>query len=139
MQENMLNQLIQFHLVSMLLKKQNLNYVKKEPNGPEDGCYIKGLFLEGCRWNWDEWCLDDSKPKELFVEMPIIWLKPIVNRVQPKDGFYKCPVYKILTRRGQLSTTGHSTNFVMNIEIPSKDPQKKWVKAGVAMFCALKY
>ncbi len=29
--------------------------------------------------------------------------------------------------------------FVMNIELPSKDPQKKWVKAGVAMFCALKY
>jgi len=124
-----------FHVI----KESEKELITKQPSGPQDGCYIKGLFLEGCRWNWDKWCLDDSKPKELFVEMPIIWLKPIVNRVIPNDGFYKCPVYKILTRRGQLSTTGHSTNFVMNIELPSKDPQKKWVKAGVAMFCALKY
>ena len=122
-----------------VMKESEKELSQKYPNGPNDGCYIKGLFLEGCRWDWNEWCLTDSKPKELFVEMPIIWLKPIVNRIPPKDGFYKCPVYKILTRRGQLSTTGHSTNFVMNIELPSKHPQKKWVKAGVAMFCALKY
>eukprot|EP01084_Bolivina_argentea_P307912 532286_1 len=125
-----------------VMKENKNEIIKKYPNGPQEGgCFIQGLFLEGCRWNYDQnvWCLDDSKPKELFVEMPIIWLKPIVNRVIPNHGFYKCPVYKILTRRGQLSTTGHSTNFVMNIELPSKDPQKKWVKAGVAMFCALKY
>jgi len=111
----------------------------KNPKGPDDGCYIKGLFLEGCGWNWESFTLDESKPKELFVEMPIVWLRPVVDRVLPTEGFYKCPVYKELTRRGQLSTTGHSTNFVMNIELPSKAPQKKWIKAGVAMFCALKY
>eukprot|EP01083_Nonionella_stella_P111300 326422_1 len=117
----------------------------KTPSEPppeeQGGCYINGLFIEGCRWNHEQQHLDDSKPKELFVKMPVIWLKPVVNRKTTDcvETTYKCPVYKILTRRGQLSTTGHSTNFVMNIELPSKDPMKKWVKAGVAMFCALKY
>ena len=124
-----------------VMKQSEEELKKTQPKGPEDGCYIKGLYLEGCRWSSDngDWCLGDSRPKELFVEMPVIWLRPVVNREIPTEGFYKCPVYKELTRRGQLSTTGHSTNFVMNIELPSKDPQKKWIKAGVAMFCALKY
>jgi len=117
--------------------------LKKSPeeilDPPKDGCYIKGLYLEGCRWNWEQWVLDDSRPKELFVEMPVIWLLPVQNRKKLTTGIYTCPVYKILTRQGQLSTTGHSTNFVFFLELRSKDPDRKWIKAGVAMFCALNY
>ena len=44
---------------------------------------------------------------------------PIRNKVVPGAGHYRCPVYKILTRSGILSTTGHSTNFVFWMEVPS--------------------
>jgi dynein heavy chain len=39
---------------------------------PEIGCYIRGLFLEGCRWDPIEKSLSDSKPRELFSQMPIV-------------------------------------------------------------------
>lgn len=49
------------------------------------------------------------------------------------------PVYKVLSRTGTLSTTGHSTNFVMKIEVPTNIPEKVWIKAGVAAFLALRF
>lgn len=116
---------------------------------PADGCFIRGLYLEGCRWNSESHSLDDSRPKELYTEMPAIHLIPMENRLSADHGVYRCPVYKILCRWGVLSTTGHSSNFIMWIEVPSnrKDfvndqgmaDQDVWIKAGVAAFCSLKY
>jgi len=48
-------------------------------------------------------------------------------------------VYKVLSRAGTLSTTGHSTNFVMFLELPSQEEEDVWVRAGVAAFLALRY
>ena len=107
--------------------------------GPADGCYIRGLFLEGARWNSETHLLDESRPKELFTEMPITWLSPTKDREKPTSGIYDCPVYKTLTRKGELSTTGHSTNFVIFLEVPSDQMQKHWVGRGVALFCALAF
>jgi len=106
---------------------------------PKDGCYIRGLFLEGARWDAQRHALAESRPKELFTEMPIIHVKPETDRIKPKSGIYDCPCYKILTRAGTLSTTGHSTNYVITMELPSREEQTHWIKAGVALFCALNY
>eukprot|EP01135_Chromosphaera_perkinsii_P003004 Nk52_evm26s232 gene=Nk52_evmTU26s232 len=106
---------------------------------PADGCYIQGLFAEGARWDSEAHVLTDSRPKELFTTMPIIWLVPVTDRVKPTTGIYDCPVYKTLTRAGTLSTTGHSTNYVLTMEIPSDKPQNFWIKRGVALLCALDF
>lgn len=71
--------------------------------------------------------------------MPLVWLLPKRNRKKPETGIYMCPVYKVLSRAGTLSTTGHSTNFAIWLEVPSKDKQEKWIRAGVAAFLALRY
>jgi dynein heavy chain len=128
-------------------------------SAPKDGCYIRGLYMEGARWDHVKHRVGESRAKELFTEVPIIWLQPSVNRVQPTSGIYICPVYKTLTRagklqwklqkysfekssivfKGTLSTTGHSTNFVFSVELPSNAKQTHWIKRGVAMLCALNY
>jgi len=106
---------------------------------PEDGCYIRGLFLEGARWDFELNRLNESRPKELFTDLPIIWLKPVANRQKPSIGYYDCPVYKTLSRAGTLSTTGHSTNFVISIELPKNKHQKHWIKRGVALSMSLNF
>lgn len=69
---------------------------------PKDGCYIYGLFLEGAQWDATRNQLWDSKPKELYTEVPLIWLQPMSNRKAPLSGIYDCPVYKTLTRAGRF-------------------------------------
>lgn len=108
-------------------------------SGPADGCYIKGLYMEGARWDPEIHMIGESRPKELFTELPIMWLKPVQHREAPDSGFYNCPVYKTLTRAGTLSTTGHSTNFVMFVEIPSDQEQSHWISRGVALFTGLAF
>ena len=83
---------------------------------PEDGCYIRGLFLEGARWDMSDYRLAESRPKELYTDMPVIWLKPAANRQQPDHGIYECPVYKTLTRAGnQASLQLPQTNMFSNV------------------------
>lgn len=106
---------------------------------PASGCITYGMYLEGCKWSYTTHQLAESDPKKLFVELPMLHFVPEAEREVPKSGIYFMPIYKVLSRTGTLSTTGHSTNFVMKLEVPTDVNPNEWIKAGVAGFLALRY
>ena len=73
----------------------------------------------------------------LYTPMPCIHMLPARLTEFRAYSHYLCPLYKIPSRRGVLSTTGHSTNFVMDIRIPSNISQSHWIKRGVALMMSL--
>lgn len=109
---------------------------------PEIGSYVYGLYLEAAKWSPEKEHLEESAPKVLFNKVPMIWLMPkqvftANDKVSKKE--YSCPVYKTSRRAGTLSTTGHSTNYVLSIDLPisPKHTPDHWIKRGAAMLCQL--
>ncbi len=104
---------------------------------PEDGAYCSGLFFDGAQWDTEKMVMADPEPKVLFSVAPVIWMKPCETSKMSEYKHYNCPVYKTSERWGILATTGHSTNFVMYVRIPSDREQKMWIMAGIALLCQL--
>jgi len=110
---------------------------RKKLSNNSDGNYIYGLYLEGARWDYEKQKLEESLNKKLFVEAPIILLRPQEILKMNERKHYKCPVYRTVERKGALSTTGHSTNFIMNIEMWTDREEEHWTKRGTALICEL--
>jgi len=102
---------------------------------PKDGVYVFGLFIVCARWDHGAQVLNEMEPGRLLYKMPVVWLEPVQSKdVKLDDGkTYACPFYKTSRRAGVLSTTGHSTNFVMVMGLPSDKPQDHWVRRGTAV------
>ena len=102
---------------------------------PSTGAYIYGLYMEGGRFDREKMRMEDSLPRQLLDIMPCIWLKPVIAADYKPIAVYDCPLYKTSIRAGTLSTTGHSTNFVVALPIPSLRNQDHWIRRGCAMLC----
>uniref|UniRef100_A0A3P9JWJ4 Uncharacterized protein n=1 Tax=Oryzias latipes TaxID=8090 RepID=A0A3P9JWJ4_ORYLA len=93
---------------------------------PKYGVYINGLFLDGARWDKERYAF-------LFFLCKTVEKKNIIQT----DSLYVCPLYKTSERKGTLSTTGHSTNFVIAMMLSTKKRPQHWIKRGVAMLLQL--
>ena len=119
-----------------------------------DGSVCHGLFFEGARWDVEKHVIAESRPRELYTTCPMFHMQPkvkgdieeVIGRPELYTGAirgtahkYQVPVYRESARAGVLSTTGHSTNFVMFIRVPmaKEHTQQHWIKRGVAMLCNL--
>jgi len=112
-------------------------YAHDPTEAPEDGVYTYGLYLEGARMDHDSLMLAESTPKVLFAPMCVVLLKPSPQDQLSDYQHYNCPIYRTLARRGVLATTGHSSNFVMFLRVPTDMPENHWITRGVALMCSL--
>jgi len=110
----------------------------EEAGQPTVGAYINGLFMAGARWCDDNMHVEESYPKVLWDEMSIILIKPteITKDASQPLKEYQCPIYKTSDRKGVLSTSGHSSNFIMYLAIAHSckglASEEYWTKRGVA-------
>merc|ERR1719222_1870830 len=63
----------------------------------KDGAYVTGMFLEGARWDTAANSLDDSRPKEMFVQMPVINCKAGMQADKVDKNIFTCPTYCVPT------------------------------------------
>jgi dynein heavy chain len=105
---------------------------------PEDGVIVFGLYLEGARFDQQKQLVVESTPGIMYDLLPAIHFQPAVGHKQAPST-YACPVYKTAVRKGVLSTTGMSTNYVVPVELPiaADETEQKWILAGVAALCNL--
>merc|ERR1719198_1838078 len=107
--------------------------VDAEPTGePQTGCFGEGLHSEACRWSPSSKVLEESAPRTSYHAMPVLWFQPFAGtppkfEVEATAGaakvhVYSAPLYKEPGRAGKLLTTGHSSNFVMMVKLPSFKP-----------------
>ena len=100
---------------------------------PSDGVYVYGLFLVCARWDGGASQLAEMEPGRLLYPLPIVWLEPILSKDLAWGTDYACPFYKTSRRAGTLSTTGHSTNFVSTLNLPTDKPSEHWIRRGTAV------
>ncbi|KAI8620571.1 dynein heavy chain and region D6 of dynein motor-domain-containing protein [Chytriomyces sp. MP71] len=102
----------------------------------KDGVLIRGLYIEGARWDRQKSSLQDSFPMEMFSIMPLVRFVP-TQIPQKSTTLFVCPLYKTSARAGTLSTTGQSTNYVIAVNLKTLVPSDIWVAKGVALLCQL--
>jgi dynein heavy chain len=97
---------------------------------PKEGAYVKGLYLEGARWDTDNACLAEPYPMELTCPMPIIHFKPVEQRKKSSKGLHACPTYIYPNRAG----TPQQPSFLCEVDLKSGPRDSHfWTKRGVAL------
>lgn len=98
--------------------------------GPEEGIYIYGLYLDGCKWDKEKTRLVDSDPKVLFAPLPVLLVSACLQSSKKLDAdhTYICPLYKNPKRTG--------LNFITEVELKTEEIPSKWTLRGVSLLCS---
>jgi dynein heavy chain len=80
--------------------------------------------MEGARWDMQTGSIVESRLKDLFPMMPVIFIKAVTQDKQDLRNMYECPVYKTRIR---------GPTFVWTFNLRTREKAAKWTMAGVAI------
>ena len=123
--------------------KLDFEFLEDETKVPKlnvDGAFIRGMFLEGAKWNNIKSVLNDADPMQLHYKMPIVHIKTVekIQKASAKIGFYESPVYICPDRSGTINMSSYL--FSINLPFENKEYQESfWIKRGTAVLLSLNY
>ncbi|XP_055899393.1 dynein axonemal heavy chain 6-like isoform X2 [Biomphalaria glabrata] len=103
---------------------------------PDEGVLVHGLYMDGFAWDWDHMTVGDQLKGQMQANLPVMHMDPRLD-YEPDLSLYPAPLNKTAARAGTLSTTGHSTNFVVTVHLPSSNTQDYWIAKGEALLCQI--
>lgn len=100
--------------------------IEEVESAAKDGSYVFGFILEGARWDFALSLLDESRPKEMFNLMPVVYCKALIIAPEGKEDktLYMCPVFK---------TEDRGPTYVFTAQLKTRYPPRKWILGGVAI------
>ena len=115
-----------------------------ENEAPDEGVYVKDMYLEGAGWDMDNLCLCEPNPMELVVDMPIVHFRPAETKAggdgkkekkkEKKQGTYQCPLYMYPVRTGSRERP----SFMIMVDLKSGAGDSDfWIKRGTALLLSL--
>ena len=106
----------------------NCDVTKKQKDDfsspPREGAYINSLYMEGARWDTTMNSIVSAHLKELFPQMPVIFVRAVTQDKQDTKNVYECPLYK---------TRQRGPTYVWTFNLKSKERASKWTLGGVAL------
>jgi len=123
---------------TMDLVEFDFNIPKVEPAVAADaGTFVRGLFLEGCRWDADRCELIEAEDLVVTAECPTMLLLPCVNLAICPELQFQCPVYVVSSRREVFARKSYQRNFVLSVRFPSTALRNHWIARGAAVLTQL--
>jgi dynein heavy chain len=92
-----------------------------------DGCYVRGLFLEGATWDAQRGCLTRQPPKQLACELPLLKLVPIESERARGGRAFRTPVYVTPSRRDAMGV-----GLAFEVDLATDEHASLWTLQGVA-------
>ncbi|CAG9855812.1 unnamed protein product [Phyllotreta striolata] len=95
--------------------------------GPTEGVFIHGLFLDGAGWDRRGAKLTEAINKVLYTLIPVVHVYALYNYEVKSSKYYVCPVYKKSRRTG--------LNYITTLYLSTIKPPEHWALRGVALLC----
>jgi dynein heavy chain len=101
--------------------------------GPPEGVYVHGMYLDGCGWSKKDSKLVEAPPKVLYIPLPCMWVNAVQKATKKYDYLvYDCPTYERKDPR-KRGMTAAQPNFVFCPEIRTDEHPSKWILRAVCL------